>query len=88
MIVDQTRLHINALHEPDLAQVGAALARDCAESRLRLITLSGSLGTGKTTLVRSLLRALGVEGRIKSPSFSVMELYDTSIGPVHHCDFY
>ncbi|CAM8657686.1 AmiC N-acetylmuramoyl-L-alanine amidase [Burkholderiales bacterium] len=88
MIVDQTRLHINALHEPDLAQVGAALARDCVESRLRLITLSGSLGTGKTTLVRSLLRALGVEGRIKSPSFSVMEVYDTSIGPVHHCDFY
>ncbi len=88
MIVDQTRLHINALHEPDLAQVGAALARDCAESRPRLMTLSGSLGTGKTTLVRSLLRALGVEGRIKSPSFSVMEVYDTSIGPVHHCDFY
>ncbi|MEY3953024.1 MAG: hypothetical protein RL320_1826, partial [Pseudomonadota bacterium] len=75
-------------HEPDLAQVGAALARDCAESRPRLMTLSGSLGTGKTTLVRSLLRALGVEGRIKSPSFSVMEVYDTSIGPVHHCDFY
>lgn len=88
MIVDQTRLHFNALSEDGLARVGEALAHDCQAAGLRFITLSGSLGTGKTTLVRSLLRALGVTGRVKSPSFSVMESYETSLGAAHHCDFY
>jgi N-acetylmuramoyl-L-alanine amidase len=88
MIVDQTRLHFNALDETHLSQVGAALARDIQTTGLRLITLSGSLGAGKTTLVRGLLSSLGVDGRVKSPSFSVIEPYDTWIGPAHHCDFY
>lgn len=57
------------------------------------IELHGQLGAGKTSLVRHLLRALGVEGRIKSPSYAVMESYDLSassplIGEVSHFDFY
>lgn len=88
MIVDQTRLHFNALREAELAQLGAALAADCLSQGQRLVTLSGSLGVGKTTLVRAMLRALGVEGRVKSPSFSVIEPYETCLGPAHHCDFY
>lgn len=88
MIVDQTRLHFNALTEAELNALGQALALDAEAEGLRLITLSGSLGAGKTTLVRALLRALGVEGRIKSPSFSVIEPYETRLGPAHHCDFY
>src|ERR1700754_1710539 len=39
------------------------------------IELHGSLGAGKTSLVRHLLRALGVTGRIKSPSYAVLESY-------------
>ena len=51
-----------------------------------------SLGAGKTSLVRYLLRALGVTGRIKSPSYAVLESYALrdfgGNGDIHHFDFY
>ncbi len=52
------------------------------------IALDGPLGAGKTTLVRHLLRALGVQGRIKSPTYAVMEPYVLAQGAVSHFDFY
>jgi tRNA threonylcarbamoyladenosine biosynthesis protein TsaE len=56
-----------------------------------LITFEGHLGAGKTTLVRHLLRALGVTGRIRSPSYAIVESYEGTLGPIAniwHCDFY
>ena len=57
------------------------------------VTLHGDLGAGKTTLVRHLLRALGVEGRIKSPTYAVVEPHEApGLAPhattVWHFDFY
>jgi len=52
------------------------------------ITLQGPLGAGKTTLVRHLLRALGVASRIKSPTYTVMEPYRVGALDVAHFDFY
>ena len=52
------------------------------------IALKGDLGAGKTTWVRHLLRALGVEGRIKSPTYAVVEPYSVQAGDVWHFDFY
>ncbi len=53
------------------------------------IELRGPLGAGKTTFARHLLRALGVEGRIKSPTFAVMEPYELpGGGQAAHFDFY
>jgi len=52
------------------------------------IELKGPLGSGKTTLVRHLLRALGVEGRIKSPTYAVLETYNPKGFPIFHFDFY
>ena len=54
------------------------------------VALDGDLGAGKTTLVRNLLQALGVEGRIKSPTYTIMETYALAHSPlqVAHFDFY
>jgi tRNA threonylcarbamoyladenosine biosynthesis protein TsaE len=55
-----------------------------------LITLQGELGAGKTTLARHLLAALGVQGRIKSPTYAVVEAYvlDSPALNIWHFDFY
>lgn len=52
------------------------------------IELHGELGAGKTTLVRHILRALGVLGRIKSPTYAVVEPYEVAGLSIWHFDFY
>jgi tRNA threonylcarbamoyladenosine biosynthesis protein TsaE len=52
------------------------------------VELQGPLGAGKTTFVRHLLRVLGVEGRIKSPTYTVMEPYALPGLAIAHFDFY
>ncbi len=86
MPILETRL----LHWPDEAACEAfarELAR-CPGLMNASIELHGALGAGKTSLVRHLLRALGVSGRIKSPSYAVLESYVLDQGEVSHFDFY
>lgn len=52
------------------------------------VTLHGDLGAGKTTLVRHLLRTLGVQGRIKSPTYAVVEPHEAPGLAIWHFDFY
>jgi tRNA threonylcarbamoyladenosine biosynthesis protein TsaE len=67
-----------------LARVLAAYLRTPA-----LVTVEGDLGTGKTTLVREVLRARGVRGAITSPSFTLAQSYRGRGGePLHHLDLY
>jgi tRNA threonylcarbamoyladenosine biosynthesis protein TsaE len=52
------------------------------------LNLSGELGAGKTALVRAMLRALGVGGPVKSPTFALLEPYAVSSLDFYHFDFY
>ncbi len=54
----------------------------------RLVTLSGELGSGKSTFARGALRALGVTGPIKSPSYTLIEVYELPGVNVVHLDLY
>jgi tRNA threonylcarbamoyladenosine biosynthesis protein TsaE len=53
-----------------------------------VVALSGNLGTGKTTLARAILAALGHTGEVPSPTYTIIETYDELNPPVVHADFY
>jgi tRNA threonylcarbamoyladenosine biosynthesis protein TsaE len=73
--------------EQACADFAAALAR-CPALTEAFVELMGPLGAGKTTFVRHLLRALGVSGRIKSPSYAVLEPHQAGDLSISHFDFY
>ena len=72
--------------EADTLALGAELAPHLQPGLV--IYLSGELGAGKTTLARGILRGLGYDGRVKSPSFALVEPYKLSRLYLYHFDFY
>ncbi|NTV85886.1 MAG: tRNA (adenosine(37)-N6)-threonylcarbamoyltransferase complex ATPase subunit type 1 TsaE, partial [Burkholderiaceae bacterium] len=72
------------------AETGRFARRLAASPAVRnaFIELHGDLGAGKTTLVRHLLRALGVNGRIKSPTYAVVEPHEVAGLAIWHFDFF
>jgi tRNA threonylcarbamoyladenosine biosynthesis protein TsaE len=65
--------------------IGAALAHELEPGDV--VTVSGELGSGKTTLVRGACRALGVEGPVTSPTYTIGNRYGGRV-PISHLDLY
>jgi tRNA threonylcarbamoyladenosine biosynthesis protein TsaE len=74
---------------PDLGAMETFGARIAVQLRAGdVVALSGGLGAGKTTLARAIIRALGYEGEVPSPSFAIVEVYEDLAVPLVHADFY
>lgn len=68
---------------------GASMARHLPPpGRPFVLHLHGDLGTGKTTLTRGVLRALGEQGVVRSPTYGLISEYSTSAGRIIHLDLY
>jgi len=79
--------HATWADEPACARDAGLLAAAPA-LRDAFVELEGPLGAGKTTFARHLLHALGVEGRVKSPTYAVVETYELPHVAISHFDFY
>jgi len=74
---------------PDLAATGRLGARIAGQLRPGdLVALSGELGAGKTTLARAILTSLGVAENVPSPTFTLVQSYETPALTISHYDLY
>ena len=80
-----TKTHkVSTEHDMDLLgkAMAAQLTKPC------VMTLSGELGAGKSVLARSIIRALGHDGAVKSPTYTLVEQYETAGWNIAHLDLY
>jgi tRNA threonylcarbamoyladenosine biosynthesis protein TsaE len=81
---NQVELQISS--EDEMLRLGELLSS--ALRTIRLVTFTGDLGAGKTTLVRGILRGRHYQGAVKSPTFTLVEPYDLEDQPIYHFDLY
>jgi tRNA threonylcarbamoyladenosine biosynthesis protein TsaE len=85
----ESRLTRTLADEQRTIALGEALARAAPDGPAELlVTLAGELGAGKSTLARAMLRALGVGAKIRSPTYTLVELYEAGGRKLLHFDLY
>ncbi len=78
------QLTINSLEElPKVAQALLSYAND-----QKFFIFEGEMAAGKTTFIKAFCEALGVNDVVSSPTFSIVNEYESNHGPVYHFDFY
>ncbi|KTC64520.1 ATPase or kinase (plasmid) [Legionella adelaidensis] len=75
------------LADEEATKAIAVVFASCLHAPL-IVTFSGQIGAGKTTFIRAMLRELGVDSAIKSPTFSIVENYSTTNAQINHFDLY
>ncbi len=74
-------------HDLDDVRLAAAKILESYGSH-RIFAFYGTMGAGKTTLIKSICELLGSEDVVKSPTFSIVNEYDSPVGSIFHFDFY
>jgi tRNA threonylcarbamoyladenosine biosynthesis protein TsaE len=88
MVELEASLDFDVPDEAAMLKLGQQIAKALVKSNGGMIHLHGELGAGKTTLVRSVLQALGVTGRVKSPTYTLVEPYELGDRTAYHFDLY
>jgi tRNA threonylcarbamoyladenosine biosynthesis protein TsaE len=86
--MSESDLHLLLQDTTATEHLGAALARAVMPVQSGVLYLHGELGAGKTTCVRGLLRTLGVEAAIRSPTYTLVEAYELAAFACVHVDLY
>jgi tRNA threonylcarbamoyladenosine biosynthesis protein TsaE len=83
-------MRVQAKTAEDTERFGARLASACPRSddSLAVLYLTGDLGAGKTTLARGFLRAHGIKGPVRSPTYTLLEVYEAAHLTIVHLDLY
>lgn len=71
-----------------LAEIPAVAQQIIDQLKYKLICFEGEMGAGKTTFIKEFVHLLGTDDEISSPTFSIVNEYDTNNGKVYHFDFY
>lgn len=71
-----------------LSEIEAVAHELLEKSKSKTLLFYGEMGAGKTTLIKALLKSLGAEDIGSSPTFSLVNVYETPNGTVNHFDFY
>jgi len=76
----------NARRPGNLRRIAGSIIKIAGNDRI--VAFYGQMGVGKTTLIRTICRRLGVKAEVTSPTFTLVNEYPAGSGPVFHFDFY
>ena len=83
-------IKITSLEHIDQAAQAFLASVDLRDARRNVLAFYGKMGAGKTTFVKALCRVLGVDDVVNSPTFAIVNEYDSAVlqSPIYHFDFY